>query len=371
MVVQACMILFPLAVLGSSLPATPPVTKVSSIAAGMQWVGTAVDDPEYFVWCTSPIEGLDGKIHLFVSRMPKKYGLCWHTYSEVAHYVGDRPEGPFRFANIAIPCQPDAPWNNSIHNPAIARVGDKYVLLYITFDRRKESPWLEGDKPGRGKMYTCMAVADSPDGPWKLMGKDGMIIEPSTDPNHWTFQTWSMENPTFLAHGGKYYIYFKAGKHQRDLRYGYAVADKLEGPYRVSDGPCTDNIAYIEDATAFEWAGKFHLLTTDNYGIHTGIKGAGILWTSDTPTDFKVANASIGFLLTGDYYKGDMSKARGLYNNYFKFERPGILMMGGKPSYFYAPSGVNLDGGDRTCSYVLKIDLDHDHRPAPKTDHGN
>jgi len=336
-----------------------PVTRLSKMATGMQWIGKAVDDPDYYVWCTSPIMGDDQKVHLFCSRWPKKYRMDgWTTHSEIAHYVGDKPEGPFRFANMAMEANPGASWNNSLHNPAIAKVGDTYVLLYITFDHRKESPYLAGDAPSCGKMYTCMATSKSLNGPWIKQGQDGMIIFPSTDPSHYSFETWSLDNPTFLAYKDKFYIYFKSGKHQRITRYCSAVAEKLEGPYTLSNTPCTNNIDYIEDATAFIWNNKICLLTNDNYGTHTGVAGRGILWQSDTPTDFKLADAYIGFLKTADYCPNiDLSKAKNLYNNVFKFERPGILMIDEKPAYFYGPSGTNLEGSDHTCSYVMKINL--------------
>lgn len=334
-----------------------PVTTLSSIATNMQWVGKAVDDPENYVWCTSPIMGDDGKVHLFCSRWPKKYGMDgWTSHSEIAHYVGDRPEGPFKFVNMAIEANPGAPWHNSIHNPAITKVGDTYVLLYITFDRRKDSPYLAGDAPSCGKMYTCMATSKSINGPWVKQGKDGMIVFPSIDPNHYSYESWSLDNPTFLAYKGKYYIYFKSGKHQRQTRYCCAVSDKIEGPYKLADAPCTDNRDYIEDATVFTWNGKIYLLTNDNFGTHTGVAGRGILWQSNDPTRFKLSDASIGFLKTSDYCRNvDLSKARMLYGSEFKFERPGILIMNGRPAYFYGPSGVNLDGDDHTCSYVMRI----------------
>jgi hypothetical protein len=341
--------------------AQPLVTKLSSIAAGMQWIGKAVDDPEYYVWCTSPILGDDGKTHLFCSRWPKKYNMGgWMSHSEVAHYVGDKPEGPFRFVNVALKGDPKATWNNSIHNPAIFKMGKKFVLLYISFDRHKPlAPGMGGVMAGN-KMLTGMATADSLDGPWTLQGKDGMMFSPSQDPTHWSYETWAMDNPTMLEAAGKFYIYFKSSKQQLKSRYYYAVADKLDGPYALGPSPCTDNIAYIEDATAFKWNGKFCLLTDDNTGAHTGVNGGGILWQSDTPTDFKLKDAQIGFLNTDDYCKNiDKSKARALYGKVFKFERPGILMIDGKPAYFYGPSGVNIEGSDHTCSYVMKIDLEH------------
>jgi hypothetical protein len=318
----------------------------------MTWVGKAVDDPDFYVWCTSPIMGEDDKVHLFCSRWPKGLGMGgWEAHSQVAHYIGDKPQGPFKFADLALKGNPGASWNNTIHNPAIARAGNKYVLLYITLDSNHHT-------------FTCMATSDSLSGPWTLQGTDpdrkGLIIVPSKDPKHWSFGAPAIANPTFLAYGGKYYIYanFSWGgpRHPADT-YGYAVADKLEGPYTISDAPCIDNLDYIEDATAFISDGKFHLLMDDNLGSHTGgVWGRGLLWTSDTPTKFRLADAEIGFLLSSDYHH-DVSKTRVLYGGGFGFERPGILMIKGHPAYFYAPCGNNIDGEDHTCSYVLKIDL--------------
>ena len=359
----------PLAAAGTAMAADGPkdnsgypVAKMSAIAANMSWIGTAVDDPDYYVWCVSPILGPEGKVHLFCSRWPKRLKFNgWSKECEIAHYVGDRPEGPFKFADVAIAANPKAEFNNAIHNPAIARAGDKYVLLYITFDRSKEHV----KDPPDGRMLTCMATSDSLGGPWKRVGETGQIIAPSPDRGHWTYNPWAMDNPTFLAFGGKYYIYFKAAPRGRQMecRYGYAVADKLEGPYTLSDKPCTDNISYIEDATAFVWNNKVCLLTTDNFGRHTGIEGGSILWKSDIPTDFRLADAEIGFCHVPEYWnlnvKYDLSKAAKLYtsNNVIKFERPGILMISGRPSYFYSPCGTNFDGGDHTCGYVMRINL--------------
>jgi hypothetical protein len=62
----------------------------------------------------------------------------WTSHSEIAHYTGDHPEGPFRFADVAIGANPGAPWNNSIHNPAyfygpsgINLDGDDHTVSYV------------------------------------------------------------------------------------------------------------------------------------------------------------------------------------------------------------------------------------------------
>ena len=48
--------------------------------------------------------GEDGTVHLFVARWPceLKVDPGWRSHSEIAHYVGETPEGPFKFSDVAI-----------------------------------------------------------------------------------------------------------------------------------------------------------------------------------------------------------------------------------------------------------------------------
>lgn len=354
----------PLALLSSGSfadgPQSLPKFKLPlSPMADMSYIGKAVTDPNYFIWCTSPLQEADGKVHLFCSRWPNTQFKMkpWTTHSEIVYYVADQPEGPFHFADLAMACASDAKWNNSIHNPAIAKVGDTYVLLYVTFDQ------ITADK-GLKKRWVCMATSKSPGGPWLKMGETGefagRIIAPPTDAKHWTFSAGrGFDNPTFLAYGGRFYIYFKTmSTTGHSTRYGYAVADKLGGPYVLGDEPCTDNTDYIEDATAFVWDNKINLVVTDNFGSHTGVLGAGNLWQSDTPTQFKLADAKVGFMLPDHYWPTPVDhKVLSHPKGSFKFERPGVLLQNGRPAYFYSTPGDSPEGDETTSSYVFKINL--------------
>lgn len=94
--------------------------------------------------------------------------------------------------------------------------------------------------------------------------RGGIMVEASEDSTHWTYQAAiGADNPAFLKIEGKYYIYYKCGtpEHMK-AKYGYAVSDRLEGPYRMCDAPITDNVSYLEDAQAFSVDGKYYLLTT-------------------------------------------------------------------------------------------------------------
>jgi hypothetical protein len=66
-----------------------------------------------------------------------------------------------------------------------------------------------------------------------------------------------------------------------------ATSDKLEGPYRLPDEPLTRRDVTIEDGSVFQWRGKICLLTTDNHGQVTGIRGGGALWVSEDGLKFQ------------------------------------------------------------------------------------
>ena len=66
--------------------------ELSFIAQNLEWKGIAIQDENYTIWGCAPIQGEDGKIHLFAARWPEKnVDPAWRKSSEIAHYVaGDR-----------------------------------------------------------------------------------------------------------------------------------------------------------------------------------------------------------------------------------------------------------------------------------------
>lgn len=330
----------------------------SNMALTAKLVGTAVADSNWYNWCVSPIQGKDGKIHIFGSRWPAKEGMDGWTgpNAEIAHFVADRPEGPFKYVATIMKSSmftdPKTMWGP--HNPRLESVDGKYILLYIC-----QNP------SGSTRQRIGMMVANKLDGPWHFAGdKGGIVIEESKDPRHWTYKgAIGTDNPAFLKIGKKYYIYFKSGTPgQMESKYGYAVADKLEGPYVMCDKPITDNVSYLEDAQAFAYKGKYYLLTTDNLGGNTGIYGDIILWESTTGLSFKLADAKIAMGNLLDYWgtDADHQKLLALPGHFQrdpsgKLERPAILFMHGKPAYFYSAADLNINQGKVSESYVFKI----------------
>ena len=235
------------------------------------------------------------------------------------------------------------------HNVHVKKIDGRYCMNYIVQTKKGVPDAINGQVIG-------LAVADSLNGPWKFVGEDGIVIRPQA--TGWTANSaQGTDNPDIMKVKDKYYIYFKAGLSQADSKYGYAVADKLEGPYTISASQITDNVNYIEDTTCFEWDGKYYLLTCDNFGDNTGVLGYGILWESEDGKLFKLADAKVGFGLMSDYRDIPENAAYPYGRGKIKFERPAVLMRDGKPAYFYASNGVNVDGFEATQNFVLKINL--------------
>ena len=206
-----------------------------------------------------------------------------------------------------------------------------------------------GAHPGTQRIG--MAVADSPDGPWRKVGKDGLILSPSEDPKHWTHGS-QVVNPAFLKRpDGKYLIYYKSNDHGRGARMGVAIADNLEGPYVHQPAPFTANNRTIEDGYAFMTGGRFYFLTTDNHGLF--MRGGGLLWQSADGLAFDPVPQS-GFKPPRFYLpKAEPGRSRNYYGA-GSFQRPQLLVEDGRPTHLYAASGSVVTGADGTVCYLFK-----------------
>jgi hypothetical protein len=325
----------------------------SSLAKALVWQGVAIEETNYTIWGASPIYA-EGKFHLFAARWPEaNVDPAWRKSSEIAHYVADKPEGPFRFKEVVLRgTGRTGDWDAfAPHNPEIQRFGDTFALCYIANSDFHQPPHPLNQQIG-------MVVSSSVNGPWKKVGKDGLILGPSPDPRHFSHGK-QVVNPALLKVGDKFHLYFKTtGKVRGMTVYGLAIADHLTGPYRMLDEPLTSNGVTIEDGSAFQWDSKVCLLTTDNHGAVTGVRGGGALWVSDDGIHFKPEWTQIGFDLIPRYFAGcDLGRAKKIYGGDPKFERPKVLCLDGKPAWLYAPSGWNVTGGQRTVNHVLKIAL--------------
>lgn len=312
----------------------------------LEYIGVCIDEPGYHVWGNSPVIGPEGKTHLFVARWPisAKFDPGWHTHSEVAHYVGDKPEGPFQYVETVLKNSPDGTTLISPHCPTAHKVDDKYVIFYSAVSSNGKFP---------SNQYIGMIYSDSLNGPWKNAGKDGIILTAQDDPDAWSFNSVvGVNNPALLQHpDGRFFLYYKAKESWKKTdprKMGVAIAKNIEGPYIHHKTPVTDNDRIIEDGYAFIENGEIYMLTTDNNNR------AGLLWRSDD--GFNLEQVGLGFDRMETYInKKLVENSPSYWSQHRKFERPQILMVNDHPSFLYAASGVNINGGDGSCSYVIRI----------------
>jgi len=318
-----------------------------------QWelIGEAVNEPGWDVWGSTPIRDDEGRTHLFCARWPGNipFDQAWRRNSEIAHYVADRPEGPFNYVDT-VGKGVGKGWNAvGYHNPNIRRVGDKYALVFISNDG--------GPRHGPNQRIG-MITADHLDGPWGLVPDEiKPLLSPPDDTKIWCHGSGcGVNNPSLLPHpNGKFYLYFKAQSNRgKGVSMGVAIADRLEGPYVIHKDPITANDRTIEDGYAFIWRDHVCLMTTDNHGILE--RGGGLIWASKDGVHFEERPLS-GYHHLGRFYlKNNRPKnIKHHYTAQTKFERPQLLLdKDGEPAYLYCPSGSALDGSDGTNAYVLR-----------------
>lgn len=325
-------------------------------ASRLNFIGIVLEENDYHIWCTSPIWGNDGKVHLFVSRIPinhedenvKKGFQFWYATSEIAHYVGLKPEGPYKFKEVMLSPGQSTPgsWDTGAqHNPSISFVDGKYVLMYHSntstiSDRARKSHCIG------------MMTATNINGPWKKLG---LILSPTTDTTVWSYKhIGGVDNPALLKNpvNGKYYLYYRSKyveNGQEINTYGVAISDKLEGPYKYYPKPVINNPRYVEDPFVFIRKGKIYMLVTDNF------EGTGLLLSSKDGLFFDFNKSALGFDRMSKYIPDSVLKTSPNYHA-DKFERPQLLLKNGKPTYLFAPAGVNINNGNGTACYLLKVD---------------
>ena len=290
------------------------------------------DPSDWTTWGCSPIDGPDGKVHLFCSHWrnpngrPRNYAQGWQTASEIWHCVGDDGIGPFELMGDAPALTGRGPgyWDEfSAHSPAIHKVAERYALLY-TSGSSSQAQDLD-DWPRTQRIG--LAMAETLDGPFERVG-DEPILSPSADPDAW--DSHLVTDPALLAHpNGQFWLYYKAWQPETKQckKMGLAVADRIEGPYRRHEAnPVVDFSGSgkgVEDAYAYISEGTFYLLMADDNGGIIKLHG-GVLMSSRDGVRF--GNAQLGYDSSDVYYGGTVQS----------FERPQVLLRDGRPAFVYA-----------------------------------
>ncbi len=328
---------------------TYPIDRVSDFAHKLKSIGRILESEDYYVWCCAPIYDEDGKVHVFYSRWPKKYKMGgWISKCEIAHAVADNPEGPYRYIETVLAPRPGYFDATTCHNPHIQHINGMYYLFYM------------GNSDGT--VYTKrigLAKSKSLYGPWERSDKP--ILE-AGEKGVW--DDCNTTNPAFILHpNGKAWLYYKSwnegdyrnekGDIRANRKYGLAIADNIEGPYkRYKNNPVIDFSVFegnkqVEDAYIYQENGIYKMLMRDmGYFDHSvGLifeSKDGIHW-SDPKIAWFGANAYL-----------DEPQAPSHLKRYGRFERPQLLMKNGKPEYLFNA----MQGGryETSSGFIFKIE---------------
>ena len=91
---------------------------LSEFSKHLRPVGRILEFENYYVWCNAPIDGPDGKVHVFFSRWSATKGMGgWINSSEIAHAVADTPEGPYEVVGTVLAPRGQGHWDaTTCHN---------------------------------------------------------------------------------------------------------------------------------------------------------------------------------------------------------------------------------------------------------------
>lgn len=313
-------------------------------------IGRSLTLEDYYIWCSSPIWGDDGKVHLFYSRWKKEKGMSgWIRGSEIAHAVAENPYAPFEHRSVVLHPR-EGYWDSTTcHNPLIQKVGDTYYLFYM------------GNANGKTDTKRIgIATAKSLDGPWER--SDSPALMPGEDG---AWDDHCTTNPAFVeGDDGKYWLFYKSwntkeyeqasGAVRGNRKYGLAKAEHPLGPYiKVSDDPVIDfsgrpNNAQLEDAFVWKEAGTYYMIARDMgfYNHEFGLilsSAEGVHWSEP----------KISYLDMKSYVQED--KPPGHLKRFGRLERPMLLLDKdkGTPRYLFGAT----QGGPHDTSTTFVFDI--------------
>jgi hypothetical protein len=330
-------------------PGEIPPEKYSDFAKRLRPVGRVLELEGYYVWCNAPIEGPDGKTHLFFSRWPaaKRMG-GWINSCEIAHAVADRPEGPYAVLGTVLAPRGPGFWDGTTcHNPHIRKIGGRYALFYM------------GNANGRTDTKRIgVAFADSLDGPWQR--SDAPLLQPGPAG---AWDDHCATNPSLIQHpAGEFWLYYKSWNTadydtgqppvRGNRKYGLATATSLEGPYHRHPGnPLVDFSSrgenrQCEDAFVWHEDGRFKMIVRDmglfNHEVGLIMESTdGLAWSEPL----------IAYGPVRSYI--DQPPAPKHLSKYGRFERPQLLLRNGRPAYLF----TTTQGGryETATPFLFKI----------------
>jgi hypothetical protein len=318
----------------------------------------------YWVWGASVVED-GGMYHMYVTRVPKSYKFHpgWMIAGEIVHAVSERPEGPYRFHDVALGPRGAQYWDGcSTYNPQIRKHKGRFYLFY----GGTRHPYMQpSDKELTLQSKWCIssrfnkrigiAVADSPYGPWQRPDKPSLDVEPNT------FYSYLASNPApEILSNGHVYMIFKGRAHTGEGKYskmhlGVAYAESPDSPLKVLNEKKPVFVqGEAEDPFLWKEGSYFYATFKDHRGEYTGEQGGGVLARSKDCIQWEVCHPAKAYSKTIRWADGRTTEMGNM-------ERPFILFINGMPAYmFFATMNGTHTGfdGQEARNIVIPLSVD-------------
>lgn len=301
------------------------------------------------IWGGSIVKGDDNLYHMFYSRWDKALGWAWVTHSEIAHAVSKSPFGPFKHKDIALGIRDATLWDGlCTHNPTVHKYGETYYLYYMGNTGDGKVYGAPGDiklnPTHRNNQRIGVAVAASPNGPWKRFDKP--LIDVSEDEN--AIDALMTSNPSIAQRpdGGYLLVYKAVGKQRKGIWGGpvvhcVATSDSPTGPFVKYDKPiflAEGHDFPAEDPFIWYQDGKYRAILKDMHGAFTDAGQALVLFESNDGFDWKLAKNPLVSKLQIKWEDGTIQKVDHL-------ERPQVFIENGKPKVLVCASDTKDANG--------------------------
>lgn len=315
------------------------ITDFSALLQPVPETGLLTEDG-YYVWGGSAVKGPNGRYHIFYARWKKEHFFNgWVTHSEIAHGVAEKPEGPFRFKDVALPARGIEYWDGlCTHNPTVKEFDGKYYLYYMgnTGDGKAMQNL---NFVHRNNQRIGVAWADHPDGPWHR--NDKPFVDVSADKN--SDDALMTSNPSVTRmRDGKYLVVYKAVAKDKPLPFGgpvthlAAIAETPLGPIKKYDQrifykegemfPAEDPYVWYQESDDM-----YYGIVKDMHGTFTG-KGVSLaFFESNDGLNWKPAENPLASKLQFTFEDGRVQKVA-------RLERAQILFENNMPRMLYCAS---------------------------------
>lgn len=168
--------------------------------------------------------------YVWYSRTTRDRPLYPSGYHATIWYASSRDEGRHwtergEAVGVGEPGEFDS---CGVFTPNILPAEGRYYLFYTAVRQGFTNEGYRDDE----KTALGVAVADTPEGPWRKSPRNP-VFRPSSNPS--CFDSFRVDDSCFVVRGGRYWLYYKGRQWKKapaQTKMGVAVADHPEGPYR-------------------------------------------------------------------------------------------------------------------------------------------